>query len=1828
MALTRPTIQNLNTNNAAFNDSLTVTNFANVANRDIGQIFDRSQASKPNVAIIWSESRQSFQLAYTNDSGQNNGNITVLSNADIIASNLQVSGLGTFLTNVTIGNGVDASSTSTGALKVTGGVGVTANVFAGNILASEYYYANGVVLSRAITITGDATGTGFTGSNVNVTLSNTGVTLGVYGNSTAVPVITVDEKGRILDLNTSPVYTDFTLIADSGSGNVSGGGTITLNGYANEINTSVAGSTFTFRLPTNLVTPGSVTITGNLTVNGNTTFINANTITTNDKTITLANNQSVTTALDGGGIELGTGGVVTLLYSYAENSWIANVSVTPYANLSANLGYPTNYWKTGYIDTLNAVSINGTLLTAAQPNVTSLGTLTSLTLSGTLTGTTLNAAQIGNTGSALTGTIQTSNQLFITNVGKLLDLNVAGPITGSIVNAATFGNAGAVFTGETYTASGSFNGPHNGTLGSAGGNTAIVSTLSATANATVNALTVNNSATIGSTLGVTGNLVAGNISTGQLSATGITVDNLTINGGLQNTPVGNAIPNTGDFTSLSATGTFTGTVINAANIGNVGTLLTGTLQTADQPNVTHLGNLTNLTIIGTTTGSTIEAAQIGNVGTTLTGTLNTSSQPNITEVGVLGNLVVAGQIDAATIQAAVIGNTGAGFTGATYTASGSFNGPHNGTLGSAGGNAAIVSTLSATSTATVQTLVSNSSIAACTSVTSGSLITGTIDANGNATVNALTVNNSATVGTTLGVTGNINGSSASLTGSATLGSSLSAAGGIQNTQIGNVTPNSAQFTTVNTSGNTTVSALTANGSITAGATLSAAGGIQNTPIGNVTPNSSQFTTVNASGNTTVSALTVNNSSTIGGTLGVTANISGSNLTLTDSQTIGGTLGVTGNVTVTTGNIYAQRFNSTSTELSPPVQGSDIGYRVTVYDFNQNSVNYGMGAEGGHVWFAVDSYADTDGFKFYGNVNQVARISGIGNFYLDGNITASSAGFGNSVSATGNITGGGLTSNGSITAITTLRAAGGIQNTPIGNVTPNSAQFTTVNASGNITAADLTVNSSATIGTTLGVTGNVIVGNLRTDGTVLITNTTNSTGANTGALIVQGGASFEKDIHVLGNVYTTNLIAINANTLSVQDPLLYLTANTPYPYDYDIGFFSQFSVTSNVADYQHTGFVRDVDDGVWKLFSNVVPEPGITVDFANAVYDSMLTGTHTVLGQIIGNSTMSVYGTATVGNLVANGSISAASISFTGANVAGNITTNGLTVNTSAVVGTTLQAVAGIQNTVVGNVTPASSYFTSTDISGNATVNGLTVNTSAVIGTTLQAQGGIQNTIIGNVTPNSAQFTTVNASSNVTVADLTVNSSITLGTTLSAAGGIQNTPIGNVTPSSAIFTNESVSGNSVINGLTVNTSAVIGTTFQAQGGVQNTPIGNGTASSGAFTTLSASGLSSITDSTDSTGSTTGALIVSGGVGIAKALNVGTTATLGNITHSNVTISSNITNQGLNINPNGTGQTTINSGLNNSRTVINGTSANLFVVSGNQVGINVSTITSGVTFEINATDSMKLPAGDSTQRPAGVAGMFRYNSVLQSTEFYTGSEWKSGAQQFTMVVANVQQGDGSTVAFTIPTANASTAGTIVSINGVVQEPVTAYSITGNVVTFTEAPSLTDTIDFRTFTTTSTVTGIVDTVGTTGVFVEASPGDKTVTFKNQNSTTVTINPDGYVDLKANGIISSSPSITAGTGGNTMDSWSGTTYKAAKYVVTARDSGSTTWTALEALVVTNGAANAVITTWGTITAGASATPQITLSATAVAGVVTVTATGAAAGTVVNFTKTYVVGS
>jgi hypothetical protein len=184
------------------------------------------------------------------------------------------------------------------------------------------------------------------------------------------------------------------------------------------------------------------------------------------------------------------------------------------------------------------------------------------------------------------------------------------------------------------------------------------------------------------------------------------------------------------------------------------------------------------------------------------------------------------------------------------------------------------------------------------------------------------------------------------------------------------------------------------------------------------------------------------------------------------------------------------------------------------------------------------------------------------------------------------------------------------------------------------------------------------------------------------------------------------------------------------------------------------------------------------------------------------------------------------------------------------------------------------------------------------------------------------------------------------------------------------------------------------------------------------------------------------------------------------------------------------------------------------------IGANTVIEGASLQVHSTDSVLLPVGDNTSRPGtAVPGMIRFNTVLGDIEYFDGSIWASPVTAFTLTVANAQVASGSSISFDLPIANASTAGTVVSINGIVQQPLTAYSITGNTVTFTEAPLEGDVIDFRIFTTTASITELSDYYGTTGLYLdEPTVGSKIITFKNNNTDTLNIQANGQVRVLSN--------------------------------------------------------------------------------------------------------------
>jgi hypothetical protein len=94
-----------------------------------------------------------------------------------------------------------------------------------------------------------------------------------------------------------------------------------------------------------------------------------------------------------------------------------------------------------------------------------------------------------------------------------------------------------------------------------------------------------------------------------------------------------------------------------------------------------------------------------------------------------------------------------------------------------------------------------------------------------------------------------------------------------------------------------------------------------------------------------------------------------------------------------------------------------------------------------------------------------------------------------------------------------------------------------------------------------------------------------------------------DISITGDLTVGGTTTtVNATDLVVTDPLIYIgegnSANIV-----DLGLVSSF----NDGAYQHAGIVRDATDGVWKLFSSVEDEPTTTVNFSQAVYDTLKVG---------------------------------------------------------------------------------------------------------------------------------------------------------------------------------------------------------------------------------------------------------------------------------------------------------------------------------------------------------------------------------------------------------------------------------------------------------------------------------------------------------------------------------------------------------------------------------------------------------------------------------------------
>jgi hypothetical protein len=338
----------------------------------------------------------------------------------------------------------------------------------------------------------------------------------------------------------------------------------------------------------------------------------------------------------------------------------ANITVSVY-NISNVAVFNPNGLSVS--NNLTANTITGTLTTANQSNITTVGTLGSLTVSGNITsgnanlGNTAQANYFSGNGYYLTnlniagytvanannanyaGTVTGNSQSNITSLGTLISLNVVGNITGGIVSGNHVGNGAGLsnITGANVTGQVNYAAVANSVSGSNVSGNVAAATLAGSA---VSVPAANITGVVAfANIANTANIVPGSNVSGPVSS----ANNATYLNGI----VGSS------YLLANGTGSLL-TSINGSNVSGPVANATYATNAGNAVNATNATNATNANIasLATTANYAVTAGSAGSAST-----VTSSFQPNITGLGTLSTLSVTGTASANTFS-----GSGAGLT--------------------------------------------------------------------------------------------------------------------------------------------------------------------------------------------------------------------------------------------------------------------------------------------------------------------------------------------------------------------------------------------------------------------------------------------------------------------------------------------------------------------------------------------------------------------------------------------------------------------------------------------------------------------------------------------------------------------------------------------------------------------------------------------------------------------------------------------------------------------------------------------------------------------------------------------------------------------------------------------------------------------------------------------------------------------------------------------------------------------------------------------------------------------------------------------------------------
>ena len=280
------------------------------------------------------------------------------------------------------------------------------------------------------------------------------------------------------------------------------------------------------------------------------------------------------------------------------------------------------------VPTANYANFAGNVVNAAQPNITSVGTLTNLNVANTVTTNNL----------VVTGNFQVGN--LVANIANYANFagvaySVAGAnVSGAVANATFATTAGTANTANSATVANSANAV-------AGAN---VSGTVANATYALDAGNANfaNSATVASS--------ANSVTLANVSGAG-NIAAINLDGSTSNVLYGNGVfaPAAGGNTANANYANFAGTAFAVSGANVSGTVANATYAvSAGSATVAASAN----TVAGANvTGTVANATYAVSAGSATTaGTVTTNAQPNITSVGTLTNLAVTGNVSANAYQ--------------------------------------------------------------------------------------------------------------------------------------------------------------------------------------------------------------------------------------------------------------------------------------------------------------------------------------------------------------------------------------------------------------------------------------------------------------------------------------------------------------------------------------------------------------------------------------------------------------------------------------------------------------------------------------------------------------------------------------------------------------------------------------------------------------------------------------------------------------------------------------------------------------------------------------------------------------------------------------------------------------------------------------------------------------------------------------------------------------------------------------------------------------------------------------------------------------------------